>query len=316
MLRDATTGTATATATATETAAAADGIDRAALVQGFLPIVHHLVNDMARRVPRRVLRDDLLSAALWGLAQAARSFDPARGVPFDRFARTRIQGALLDELRSKDWASRSVRANARRMDEVGDQLAGNLGRAASAEEIAGAMGVPAAEVHRLRDDLQRASVLQFDSVFAEGDEMNAPVDHAADPGEILLARETRAYVRDALAQLPERLRFVVVRSLVEERPMHEIAAELGVTESRVSQLRSRGLELMGEAISLHLESGQAPKPEDGVAARRRAAYCASVAAASDYRSRISATPTLTTTASAKRADVAVAAPPATRRLAG
>src|SRR3954447_26230268 len=83
------------------------------LVREHLPLVQYVVSEVAHRVPSHVSRNDLLSAGMLGLAQAARSFDPERGIAFDRFASTRIRGALLDELRGRDWASRSVRSRAR-----------------------------------------------------------------------------------------------------------------------------------------------------------------------------------------------------------
>src|SRR3546814_14208520 len=94
---------------------------------------------MAGRVPRHVLRDDLVSAGMLGLAQAAKSWDPERGVTFERYARTRIQGALLDELRGRDWASLSVRANARRLREVSDEIAARTGKPPTPKEPAWAL---------------------------------------------------------------------------------------------------------------------------------------------------------------------------------
>jgi RNA polymerase sigma factor FliA len=99
------------------------------LVRAHLHLANQAVNELARRLPSHVNRDDLCSAAMLGLAQAARSWDPDRGACFERHAATRIRGALLDELRDSDWASRSVRSRARRLQQAGEELTGRLGRA-------------------------------------------------------------------------------------------------------------------------------------------------------------------------------------------
>src|ERR1044072_3349261 len=92
------------------------------LVSKNIPLVHYAVAEIAAKIPRHVSRDDLISAGMAGLAQAARNFDIERGIAFDRYASTRIRGALLDELRSCDWASRSVRSRARQVQSVVEEL--------------------------------------------------------------------------------------------------------------------------------------------------------------------------------------------------
>jgi len=139
------------------------------LVREHLPLVQYVVSEVAHRVPNHVSRSDLVSAGMLGLAQAARSFDPERGIAFDRFASTRIRGALLDELRGRDWASRSVRSRARGLHAAQEELTNRLGRAPSPEELAQMLGVAADTVHKLVDDVHRATVLNYDSLVVEGD---------------------------------------------------------------------------------------------------------------------------------------------------
>src|ERR671933_2973095 len=110
------------------------------IVRTHMPLVGHLVREMLARVPQHVNRDDLMSAGYAALVHAARGFDEERGVPFARFAAARVRGALLDELRGLDWASRSVRQRARRTDAARQELTAELGRTPSAAEVAERLG--------------------------------------------------------------------------------------------------------------------------------------------------------------------------------
>ena len=269
------------------TAASRSEEDR--LVRENLPLVQYAVSELMGRIPRHVNRDDLVSAAMAGLAQAARSFDPERGIAFDRYASTRIRGALIDELRGRDWASRSVRSKARKLTSVTEDLTARLGRAPSPTEVADALGVGPAELQALNDDVHRAVVLNYDSLVEAGDaEEWLPADTSS-PDVLLLDRERKSYLVDAVAALPERLRRVVVGYFFEERPMLELADELGVSESRISQMRAEALGLLREGMDSQLE----PDLSDGVCAkgrvaRRKQAYIDAVANGSTFRHRLEA----------------------------
>jgi RNA polymerase sigma factor FliA len=280
------------TANVTTTAAATERTPDE-LVRDHLPLVHHVVADVMGRVPRHIPRDELTSAALFGLVQASRAFDPTRGVSFERYARRRMQGALLDDLRSRDWASRGVRSQARRIRNVTDELAVTLGRIPSAAEAGAVAGLSAAEVGRLNDDVHRATVLNYDSVFRDSEDCDALSAPGADPGDVILRRERKAYLVDAVAALPQRLRTVIVGCFFEERAMLDLAQELGVTESRVSQMKGEALALLREGMGAQLESDTVDPGvvETGRVARRKAAYFAAVASGSSYRDRLAAQPT-------------------------
>ncbi|MDQ1466168.1 MAG: polymerase sigma factor FliA [Actinomycetota bacterium] len=259
------------------------------LVRENLALVQYVTSEIAHRVPSHVNRGDLVSAGMLGLAQAARSFDPERGIAFDRFASTRIRGALLDELRGRDWASRSVRARARGMQQATDQLTNRLGRPPTAEEIAEALKLPAESVRKLVDDVHRATVLNYESLVLEGDAEEFLTAGELGPEDAILERERRSVLTDAVAALPERLRRVVVGYFFEERSMQDLADELGVSESRVSQLRAEALLLLKDGMNSQLDPDQlaAEARPNGRVARRKAAYYASVATGSDPRDRIS-----------------------------
>ena len=111
------------------------------LVREHLPLVGYLVAEAASRLPAHVSRDDLTSAGMMALAQAARSFEADRGVPFSRYASVRIRGGIIDELRGHDWASRSVRLKARQRGAAEEALAATLGRHPTQRELADELGV-------------------------------------------------------------------------------------------------------------------------------------------------------------------------------
>ncbi len=259
------------------------------LVTEHLPLVGYLVSELIGRLPAHVSRDELTSAGMAALAQAARSFDDERGVPFGRFASTRIRGALIDELRSYDWASRSVRSRARRRDIAEEELTRAMGRTPTQTELAEYLGVAPSEIDAVQEDVQRAVVLSLQGFGDSGSVDDVVSGREPGPDEVLLHRERIGYLYDAVEVLPDRLRTVVIRYFFEERPMAEIAEELGVSESRVSQMRAEALLLLKDGMNAQLEpSLVAPHSRPGgCAARRRDSYVADVAAHGDFRARIS-----------------------------
>ncbi|MBM2621540.1 sigma-70 family RNA polymerase sigma factor [Actinoplanes sp. LDG1-06] len=259
-------------------------------VQAHMPLVGHLVREMLARVPAHVNRDDLLSAGYAALVHAARGYDEDRQVPFARFAAARVRGALLDELRGLDWASRSVRQRARRTDGARQELTAELGRVPTVREVADRLGCSVEDIEHADDDVQRAVVFSLQGFATAGAE-DMVTEPSAGPEEMLLMRERLGYLRHAIEALPERLRVVVQGYFFEERPMARIAEELGVTESRVSQLRAEALTLLRDGLNTHLDpslAAQTPAKE-GCVARRRAAYYDQIASRGDLRTRLSLT---------------------------
>jgi RNA polymerase sigma factor FliA len=253
------------------------------LVREHLPIVGYLVSEIITRVPPQVQRDDLMSAGQLALVLSARSFDASTGVPFGHYARTRIRGALLDELRAADWASRGARSRAKRLARAEERLAAELGRWPSDVELANELKADLQSIPAVRHDAHRSVVLSLDQlveVTGGADDHVDADDRQPDPAQSLLAGERMRYLKAAVEALPERLRLVVEHYFLGERPMTEIAKELGVTESRVSQLRAEALTLLRDGLNTHLDPQRVARVErpDGVVARRRSAYYAQVAA--------------------------------------
>ncbi len=248
------------------------------LITSAMPLVGHIVRETMGRVPSHVNRDDMTSAGLTALVQAAQAYDAERGVPFERYAATRIRGAILDELRSVDWASRSVRRRARDLEATRAQLAGSLGRTPTTAEIATALGMTVEEVVANEDDVNRAQVLSLQGSLTSSLDELIPT-RAPSPEALVEYQEKLTYLREAIEELPERLRTVVQGYFFAERPMAEIAEELGVTDSRISQMRAEALVLLRDALNTALEPSlvQASARPGGCANRRREAYFAAVA---------------------------------------
>ena len=267
------------------------------LIESHLPLVKHVVFQVAVHFPRHVDRDELARAGALGLVEAARRWDEARGVPFDRFAARRIRGAILDAVRAADWAPRSVRTVARRLEEAEQRLASELGRVPSNEELAAALGLSPSELSRLHDRVFRSVVIALEHEVTDGaeDEDLALVEvlrdrSVAEPDEVLEDRELRAYLHDAVALLPERQRLVIVGYFLEGRSSAELARFLGVTESRISQLRSEALAELREGIDAQYEPSR--PPSEGRRGRRRATYVAAIAEASRWQARLDRRPTV------------------------
>ncbi len=259
-------------------------------IQLGIPLVHYAVNDLAPRLPAHVQREDLVSAGMLGLAQAARAWDATRNVTFERYARTRIRGALLDELRGRDWATRSVRGKARHLAASTEELARGTGQAPTDAELARSMGLSATELAQLKDQVHRATVVPLDAIFTNLGDAPVGAPDEESPIEALLHRERLAYLRDAVTHLPERLRTVVVEYFFEQRQMQDIADDLGVTESRVSQLRAEALVLLRAGLAPLTSDDGTVDPSYVKPTPRVAAYLAEVASASNAKTRLASLP--------------------------
>jgi RNA polymerase sigma factor for flagellar operon FliA len=262
------------------------------LIEQTLPLVKHIAFQVSVSFPRHVDREELVRAGVLGLVQAARRYDPAQGVPFARFADQRIRGAVLDAVRSTDWAPRSLRRSARTLEATTEALASNLGRSPTAAETAAALGLTPRALANLQEKVSRSVVLALDMGIAEiqhdeevtlGDVI---VDPGADQEEQLEDRELHGYLRDAVDLLPERHRLVIQGYFFGGQTSEELASELGVTISRISQIRSEAFEMLRGGITAQYTEEPAPARDGAQTARRKAAYAAAIAAHSPWRSRL------------------------------
>src|SRR5690242_10890107 len=229
------------------------------LVIAHVGLVKAMAQRLAQRLPSQVEMGDLISVGVLGLIDAAGRYKPSTGVPFDAFARRRVQGAMLDALRDLDWAPRSLRKLRRDLDAAVARLRHELGRDPEEREIAEAMHLSPAEYERALEQvrsLELGALRQLDAPTPEGTSL---IELCIDPDEGPEARlerfELRTHLARALAELPDRERQILALYYDEELTMAEIGEVIGVCESRVSQLRSLALSrlrtTLREAIGLH-----------------------------------------------------------------
>jgi len=219
--------------------------DRDRLVIAHVGLVKALAHRLAQRLPSQVELNDLISVGVLGLIDAAGRYRPSMGVPFDAFARRRVQGAMLDALRDLDWAPRSLRRMRRDLDATIARLRHDLAREPKEDEIATAMSLSPTEYARVLDQVKTLEVGAIRQLDATGEDGTPLLELCMDPEEgpdVQLERtELRALLAEALTELPLRERQILAMYYEEEMTMAEIGEVIGVCESRVSQLRSLAL---------------------------------------------------------------------------
>ena len=222
-------------------------VPREQLLSRYTPLIKYVVERLAVGLPKNVDHEDLMSAGMLGLLDAYEKYDAGKGTKFETYAVWRIKGAVLDQLRALDWASRSIRRKAREVEASVRRLDQKLGRQASEEEVAKEAKMPLADYHRLMDQVRGAVLLSLDEVRTpeDGDSIGL-ADLIEDPSiPDVLARieeeETRQLLLETLNQLPEQERVVVALYYYEHMTLREIGLTLGISESRVSQVHSRAV---------------------------------------------------------------------------
>jgi RNA polymerase sigma factor FliA len=217
------------------------------LLSRFAPLVRHVVERVATTLPRNVDHEDLYSAGVLGLLDAHAKFDTRKGVKFETYAVWRIKGAVLDQLRSLDWVSRSMRRKARTLDGVTRALDQKLGRAASEDELARELKMNRGEFYRLLDHVRGAVLVSLDEARSNEDQESTtlgehlPDPHAVDLDARLEEEQTRLVLLRTLDLLPEQERLVVALYYYEHLTLREIGRTLGISESRVSQVHTRAM---------------------------------------------------------------------------
>jgi len=215
-------------------------------IRQYMPLVKYVAGKLAVGLPSSVEYDDLVGFGQFGLLDAIEKFDPDKNVKFKTYAVTRIRGAIFDELRQLDWIPRSVRQKSKEIEDTISDLEAKLGRTASDTEIAKQLGVTEDEYHQTVMKVSGTSVLSVSDVWYSGndndhlsigDSIESP--SSLNPDVIVEREEIRRVITQAINELPEKEKMVIVLYYHEDLTFKEIGQVLDVSESRISQLHSK-----------------------------------------------------------------------------
>jgi RNA polymerase sigma factor for flagellar operon FliA len=221
---------------------------RELFIKQYAPLVKYVAGKVAVGMPHNVEFDDLVEFGVFGLLDAIDKFDPDKNVKFKTYAVTRIRGAIFDELRSIDWVPRSIRQKTREVEEAIGSLEAQLGRTATDQEIANSLGMNENEYLKTMMKISGTSILSLNDVWFSGDEndkvsigdsIEAPSN--LNPDVIVEKEEIRRVIVEAISELPDKEKKILVLYYYEDLTLKEIGRVLEVTESRVSQLHTKAI---------------------------------------------------------------------------
>ncbi|MCZ8253939.1 MAG: RNA polymerase sigma factor FliA [Hylemonella sp.] len=231
-------------------------LDRDALIRQYSPLVRRLAHHMMAKLPPSIQVDDLIQVGLIGLSEALTRFEANQGVQFETFATQRIRGAMIDELRENDWMSRGSRKSQKEIESALTRLEHKLGRSPSESEIAAELGLDLAEYQALLYKVKGTQLVYLEDMTGSGEGEDGfldrhMVDDDADPMQLLRNQRLRGALVNAIKALPEREQYIMSMYYEQDMNLKEIAAVLGVTESRVCQLHSQSIARLRAKMRSH-----------------------------------------------------------------
>ncbi len=215
--------------------------DQHEIVLEYSSLVKTMALRLQSRLPDQVCSDDLFTAGIIGLMDAINKFDPTKGIPFPVYAKTRIRGAMLDEIRSMDWVPRAVRQKTKTLESACRDLEQHLGRYPEDEEIAARLNLTMEEYHDLLNEVRSISFLpdQALDVVVENGESDLPGAGYDTPYQQTYRKEIQKLLAQIITTLSEREQQVLALYYQDELTMKEIGAVLGCSESRICQIHSK-----------------------------------------------------------------------------
>jgi|LGVD01.1.fsa_nt_gb RNA polymerase sigma factor for flagellar operon FliA len=239
----------------------ADAKDR--LIKAHLYMINFLADRMVTQVPAFMTREDIASAAMLGLVDAAGRFDPGQGVLFKTFAEKRMRGAVYDEVRRMDWFSRTLRKKQGTIQKSIDDLVRTLGRDPEEQEIAESLQMGLEEYRQLLSETSHLGCISLHETIGESEHGPSLLDNLVNEGdktalEMLETTELAQQLAEYIDRLSEKERLVVTLYYYEELSQKEIAEVLEISEGRVSQLHSQSLIKLKNHIGRSVKRQRSP----------------------------------------------------------
>ncbi len=229
--------------------------DRNAMLRQYMPLVQRMAHHMMAKLPPSVQVDDLIQVGLMGLSEALTRFEASQGVQFETFASQRIRGAMLDELREGDWMSRGSRKSQKDIEVAMRRLEHRLGRTPRESEIATELGMNLPDYQELLGKVKGTQLVYLEDMSGDdGDDSfldRHTVDSDADPLHMLQDQRLRSALIEAINGLPDREKYIMSMYYEQDMNLKEIAAVLGVTESRICQLHSQSIARLRTKMRTH-----------------------------------------------------------------
>lgn len=230
-------------------------LDREAMLKQYVPLVRRLAHHMIAKLPPNVEIDDLIQVGMMGLAEALTRYQATQGVQFETFATQRIRGAMIDELREGDWMSRGSRKSQKDIEHALHRLEQKLGRTPLESEIAVEMGMELDEYQSLLAKVRGTQLVYIEDMSHDEDGDGFLDRHAddpeVDPMQQLRDQRLRSALVEAIKHLPEREQYIMSMYYENDMNLKEIAAVLGITESRVCQLHSQSIARLRSKMRHH-----------------------------------------------------------------
>ncbi len=232
---------------------------RESMIVEYLPLVKRIVDKMSVYLPPSVDKDDLIEAGIVGLIDAVDKYDPGKNCKFSTYARFRIKGAIMDELRSLDIMPKSMRQKSKQIEETYSRLENMLGRAPTEKEMADELGITEERYNKLIYELRSAFIINFDDFKSlkiddddnDGFEALLKSDEPA-PDQNVFFKELCDILAEEIENLPERAKLVITLYYYEDMTLTEIAKILGLAKSTVSETHAKALLMLRSRLKKRL----------------------------------------------------------------